>query len=280
MENNEVMMPLSNEDKRQDSTSSEQTTTTTGTQEKQRLPVRWKLGIFTVASLAIVIFAGYYSFYLWGVAVTDATLTAKDTFVATKESVSETTYQRFYNDAFNRAEKKYHVSNRAAITIGDLREESKLEVLQVSDVEYITYDEDDTHAWLEVTGNAVYTVDLSIAEYLIDSERSVVRVRLPKPILGEPWVDSINKLLMVESDDGGSGISQIIPFFGKNSAGQGSVLAQQQIGEGKQKIQSALLSNQSFYQYAEKSAETIITNLIKDVNPDTPNLSVCVEFYA
>ena len=115
------------------------------------------------------------------------------------------------------AEKTHHVSNRASISISNLKQIETLEVLKVWSVDYqingkngdresnsniigkiLPSSEDES--WLEVPGYGVFTVDLRAAEYIVDDERHYVLARIPKPELTEFTIDtkSIHSLLYKE----------------------------------------------------------------------------------
>jgi hypothetical protein len=73
----------------------------------------------------------------------------------TADEISGNLYQK----GFNQAEESYHVSNRATLSIGDIKEVSQLEVLNVSDIEFVATDPNendaDITAILEVPGMGV-----------------------------------------------------------------------------------------------------------------------------
>lgn len=65
------------------------------------------------------------------------------------------------------------------ISIEAAQEVSRLEVLTVSDSEFVIKDSgksDPTISWLEVQGIGVFTVDLTACEFIADSERQYVLV--------------------------------------------------------------------------------------------------------
>ena len=178
-------------------------------------------------------------------------------------------YNGIYQRAYDSAERRNHVSNYALLSIEDVREISRLEVLTVSDSEFVIKDEDEndkTTSWLEVHGTGVFTVDLSAGEFLVDSQRKYVLVIIPEPVLTECKI----------SDTGEQ-------FWNKGTFHNGSVadgvrLAQDQLSEGRTKLEDAMKQNRNFYDAARKAAVQAIEELVLQWNPNVPDLQVDVKF--
>ena len=112
------------------------------------------------------------------------TTAAMNSYLSTFESEKESTYQTLFQYYYDEAKNKYLVSNRVGISVGDMKETANLEVLKVSDVEYIIEDQKDgITSWLEVPGEGTYIVNLQAAEFVIDNDNSYVLVRAPHGIL-------------------------------------------------------------------------------------------------
>ena len=182
----------------------------------------------------------------------------------------DATYQKQYDIYKNSAEEKFHVSNRVSIYIGELKEVEKLEVLKVSDVEFVIEDNNDENivSWLEVPGEGMFVVDLKNGEFVVDNERAHVLVKVPYPELTNITIDyaNVNNLLF---EDG--------VFNGSNRIGE--ELAKKQLGEAELLLEKEFTSNENFYLNAQKVAVNIIEALIKQLNPEVENLTVDVEFY-
>ena len=103
------------------------------------------------------------------------------------ESERADAYEELYQNAFDKAEAKYHVSNKAIISIANVKKTEKLQVIEAHQKEYITRNRDETTgnvtAWIEVTGKGVFVVDLKAAEFIVDNEHCHVLVRVPYPEL-------------------------------------------------------------------------------------------------
>ena len=159
-----------------------------------------------------------------------------------------------------------------AITIGDLKEIAKLEVLKVSDVEYII-EEGATNSngitsWLEVPGQGTYVVDLQAAEFIVDDERAYVKVRAPYPELTNISIDYANVQKLFFKND-----------ILNDSYKVGEELAQRQLNSADMLIKKEFASNQRFYLSAQEAAVSTIQCLVKQLNPQNTDMTVEVEFY-
>lgn len=211
---------------------------------------------------------------------------AMDSFGAAKDEAADEAYQFFYDMSYDTAEKAHHVSNDVSITIGDLREEQKLEVLKVSDVAYETPEPEDQGwfdalianitgifdadvvSWLEVPGNGVFTVNLQAGEFIIDEERQYVLIRVPNPELTEFAIDYENVELLLFEEGGAF----------KNSAKYGVDKAMEQLQSAELTMMQNVNNNQEFYKRARESTEKMLVNLVQQLNPQLPGLVVEIEF--
>lgn len=199
---------------------------------------------------------------------------AKDGFANGYETARNSTYQQFYDTAYQISEDSHHVSNEVAISISTVKEKSNLEVLKVSDVVYIITDAGDTKSgttsWLKVNGTGIFTVNLTAAEYLVDNNRHYVLVRIPAPVLDTDniSIDSFESLFYKENKMNFS-----------NSVQSGERLAQAQLNEAQQQIQEDFLASENYEKIAKTSAESMVEALIKGLNSEISDLQVQVEFY-
>lgn len=189
------------------------------------------------------------------------------------QAADQDTYDRFYQVAFDHTEAQNHVSNYAVISIEGLQEVSRLEVLSVTGSEFVIKDADEddkTVSWLEVQGRGVFTVDLSISEYLVDRERRSVFIKIPKPVLTGCTVNGTGKHFW---NDGG-----VFYNFFKGSVADGIRLSQAQMGEGRTKLEDSMRKSRTFNEASHKAAINMITELVHQWNPNVPDLRVDVEF--
>ncbi|MCD8330054.1 MAG: DUF4230 domain-containing protein [Lachnospiraceae bacterium] len=251
-------------------------------QESLRARRRWTVGLLMVVFLLL---AGSVWFFLDAIAI--GASSAMDSYESEKDEVAQEVYDVFYNQSYSAAEASHHVSNQVSISIGTLQEEEKLEVLRVSNVEYVISEEeegefldnilsavtgifsdDDVVSWLEVPGDGVFTVDLKTAEFIVDEERQDVLIRVPEPELSEFAID-YEGVEVLYFDDAG--------LF-KNSAKVGEDLAREQLQDAQLQMMQEIQDNQRYYQSAQDAAESLLISLVKELNPGIPELTVEVEF--
>lgn len=208
-----------------------------------------------------------------------------DTFAAAKDETKTEVYDAFYQRSFNAAEEQYHVSNRISIQIEDIREQAKLEVLQVYDVAYEISESENQNlfdsardfikegtlpgevvSWLEVPASGRFIIDLQKSEFIVDDERQYVLIRVPKPELINYSIEYENiKVLHVSAK-------------GATTAGQGEDKAREQIENAELSLRQEVLENQEIYKSAKSSAQKMLENWVKKLNPQVPDLLVEVEF--
>ena len=221
------------------------------------------LGIVVMGILSLII-----SFVAFRIGVSTLKSSYKTTFEKEKEAAYNTQYEKY----FTQAEKEYHVSNRTKITVDDLKETANLEVLEVSDTEYIISENEDNgngiSSWLEVPGHGTYIVNLQAAEFIVDDEREYVLVRAPYPEITNISIDysNVNKLLFKNN------------IF-NDSYSVGEDLARSQLNSADLLIKKEFASNQHFYLNAQEAAVSSIQCLVKQLNPKLPDMTVDVEFY-
>ena len=189
----------------------------------------------------------------------------------TKEQSADEVYQSYYDSSYHYAEKKNHVSNQTLITITKVEEINQLEVLEVSqntvETESSENNASGTFTWLSMTGSAVYVVNLNTAEYVIDQQRSSVIVRIPKPTFEYRPIEEVEEL-----------ITNTKHHLQNGSIKEGETITQDLIKKGNEEIRSELKANQENLPKAKESAVSLITSLVKQANPEIPNLQVIVEF--
>ena len=231
-----------------------------------------KKGIGAVICIVLMIIMSAASFMLFQNVVFNGAEALTDGYNAAYASEKEATYQALYQKYYDKAEAANHVANSAIIYIGNIRETERLEVLKVSDVEFIVEDRGNNSgnitSWLEVPGEGTFVVDLSAAEFIVDNERAHVSVRLPYPELTNVAIDYSNVKKVLFKDDVFNG-----------SYKQGEELAMKQLGEGDLLIKKEFASNEHFYLNAQEAAVSTIKCLIMQLNSNIEDLTIDVDFY-
>ena len=110
-------------------------------------------------------------------------------------------------------------------------------------------------------------VNLNTAEYVIDQQRSSVIVRIPKPTFEYRPIEEVEEL-----------ITNTKHHLQNGSIKEGETITQDLIKKGNEEIRSELKANQENLPKAKESAVSLITSLVKQANPEIPNLQVIVEF--
>lgn len=236
---------------------------------KAKLSSSKKSSIVIVVSIIVMLLLITGSIVLMQGGISAGASALANSYNAAYNSERNSSYEKLYKSAFDRAEKNYHVSNTVIISLGDMEETQKLEVLTANDIEFITENRDDNTgnvtAWLEVEGQGTFVIDLRAAEYIIDNAHKYVLVRIPNPELTNVSITRTTRKMF--SDDWKNG-----------SYSEGVNLAIKQRNEASLQIQKALLSNQYIFSNAKDVSVSMIQNLVKQFNPDIPNLDVEVEF--
>ncbi len=219
---------------------------------------------------------GFISVCLFSQTISRGAEAAAAVFSTARDEEREQVYNDYYEKYRDEAEKKYHVSNRAVITVDGVNEIAELEVLNVNAVGYSVEDKKDNKtavSWIKVSGTGVFTVNLKASEFLVDNERRYVLVRVPEPELTRFTTGQAETLLY---DDRALKILGTTLLDG--STRQGADLAQRQAADASRDARESIRSNQRFYESAKKSAQILIENLVKELNCDVPELVVEVEF--
>ena len=190
-----------------------------------------------------------------------------------KNNTSEKIKTDTYNAVYGAAEQANHVSNRVTITLENIRERADLEVLEVESSYLYKSDATDKSngltIWYKIPGKGSFTVDMRMAEYIIDNERHQVHVLAPAPAITkfEERNEAIEELFY--KDD---------RFIVNGSVKQGTQIANKMLIAARQQMLTDLNINQRYFKAAEDSAVRLITNIIKALNPEMPDLKVTVEF--
>lgn len=223
--------------------------------------------------LIIIVIALGASCYLFRQSVLKMASATQQAYQKTKAEESGKVYDDFFDAGKNFAEEQLHSSNRVYIQIGKIQEEEKLEVLRVSDVDYIIWDKEDKDnkyditSWRKVPAMGVFTVNLKASEIIKDDERKYVLVRIPSPQLTDFTLDDENKETL---------------FFHTglfdNTPGDGADITAEQDKEAYRNLKKSMSTNSDYYQQSKDSAKTTIKNLVAQMNPDINGLIVDVEF--
>lgn len=223
-------------------------------------------GILAAGIVLMIVVAIYLSANLFTV----SREAAQNAYRSEVDRVAEETAKGYYDWAFRKAEEENHVSNKVSITVGKLEEQSKLEVLQVGDTVVRSFGEEDATVWAAVPCIGVYTVDLTMSEFLVDEERHYVDVRVPEPRLTNFEV-AAPEIKIYRVEDG--------KWLGNGNYREGQQLASEMLKDASAEGRTKIQENQRYFDAAKESAEFLLTGLIQNLNPEVADLWVGVEFY-
>lgn len=206
------------------------------------------------------------------------------TYHSAKNTAKQETEESFYNAVFELSESAHHLSNDITIQIQGITEIRNLEVLNVFLTDYQIWPEQETsggvldivvdpligdaEAWIRFDGIGTFTVSLQNADFILDEQRKSVLVRVPSPVMERVLIQQDEDDVLYTSDAG--------LFNNASDTGQQLVLSLTQ--KAQQDMTAKARSNPEYYAQAKASADKTITQLIKNLNPDLPDLTVEVEF--
>lgn len=190
------------------------------------------------------------------------------------DTAKNSTYEKYRQAGHDVGYENYHVKNEVDIYVGDIQECSNLEIMKVSDFDYAISNKSDNaekiDSVFEVTVTGTYCVNMQLSEFIIDNKNNSVTVRVPNPVL----TDFTSKYEMLYFSKNGT----ILNIFDKGNYREGEDFAIQQLTECKAEIMHSLEYNQENNRNAEESARSVLTNIIKRLNPEIPDLKVYIEF--
>lgn len=193
-----------------------------------------------------------------------AKTSSKKAFSSVYNDTKLQTYNNFKQKAFDYFEEQNHVSNQAKLTIGNIKEENSLEVLSVSDswvkISDPDEDEDRTTRWVEFNATGVYTVDMSVSEFIIDDYNNYIFVKLKTPQLSHIALDNNTKAYLYKYKKG------FVELNGDYDSGVRMMLDDR--AEALDKLTEQLENNDANLALAKSSTENLIRTFIKNINQD------------
>lgn len=166
-------------------------------------------------------------------------------------------------------EQQHHTTDRAAISITELREIARLEVLRASDIVYLKSEKDGLNVWLSAPGTGVFTVDMQRAEIVTDEVNNSVSIRIPKPELTNNTViyDKVEKIHFENQKWIFDNISDGIDRYNE------------MMKEAQETLKTTF-DGSFFRENAEMNARSMVSSIAKSANPDNPDMKVYVDFFA
>lgn len=122
-----------------------------------------------------------------------------------------------------------------------------------------------SEAWYKIIGTGVFTVDMALAEIIVDEERNYILIRVPQPTL-QPNLFNVKMEEFHFDSRGFEGIAV------------GGALAAKAQMEGCENIKNKILASQAYYDCAKSAAVAQLVKMAEDCNPDI-KIKVDVEFF-
>lgn len=225
-------------------------------QEKKKANIKTIITVVVVAQVCLAILVGAFIF--------------KSSYENAKTNTVKQIRETAYNTVYDLTEGANHTSNRAMIALDGIRKEAALEVLEIN-TSYLYADAENAAKnltiWYKIPGTGTFTVDLQMAEFIIDSERQHVLVKAPLPSITQ-FREGHPEELEYRDDR----------FVFKGSIKEGEEIARKMLYQGHVEMMKSLEENKEYLEAAKASAQKLITNIIRSLNPSLKNLSVTVEF--
>ena len=196
-----------------------------------------------------------------------------DEYAANFNDVSSKVSNKVKEAVFDYIEEKEQVSAEGTIYIGEIREISKLDVLEVGYDAYVIEDAKDNAVgltvWEVIPGMAIYSVNLEIAEFTVDETRNYVLIKVPEPKM--EYTISYDNRKLIFSNEGPS-------FNWTNKSAAAGEIAHRQEERALEEIRNTLANNQEHFEKAKASAKDTLTRLVEVLNPGNDSLVIEIEF--
>ncbi|MBR2726414.1 MAG: DUF4230 domain-containing protein, partial [Solobacterium sp.] len=208
------------------------------------------------------------SLWFWRLMIDVGAKSAKNAFLNSYRESSANSHEEYYSKGYETALNNYHISDDVTISLGEIREISKLEVLKVVKDDYVI--ETDTqrmqgiHCWTQYRGIGTFTVNLQASEFIVDSQEHYVLVHIPEPEMSFHLDEEFTKVALYM--DGTINIPYINVSLNDGSYKEGVAIAEEQQKRAYENIRNSILNNQQYYLDAKNAAEEQIINLIKTLN--------------
>ena len=229
---------------------------------KKKRDIKTIVSIVVAAQIVLAILLGIFLF--------------KRSYTNGKNNTSEKIRKDAYESVYGATEQANHVSNRVTITLEGIREKADLEVLEVNSSYLYVSDEEDLQSkqtiWYSIPGRGSFTIDMRMAEYIVDNDRHQIHVIAPSPSITkfEERSEDIKPLFYKDE--------RFTLWEGDGSVREGEQIAQRMMIKARTQMLKDLNMNRSYFQAAEDSATRLITSFIKALNPSIPDMKVTVEF--
>ena len=211
---------------------------------------------FTAIILAVfIVLTASMNLTLYKLTVENAGEAFDAAYQTAKEAQTPLTYEEFYLAALEQYKTKNDVNTAVSADYGS----GKLEVMKICDsvcIPQSSLEDEESSLTLVIPFNGVYTIDLSLAEFITDQERGIVTVRVPYPEIADFKVEYENAKLL---DDSG-----ITVTLGKTTTPE---LARGEFEEKNIDLREQISENKIFTENAAETARRKIISTLMALNP-------------
>lgn len=195
-------------------------------------------------------------------------------YIDSKDTVSQNTKDKISEVFSNYVEEKNHVSSNLDIKIGNIKEQANLEVLKISHVAYVVEDAKNNDkkmtVWMAIPGEGTFIVDLKSSEFIVDSIRKTVKIKVPIPKLQYSIIYEDKEILFMKDEPS---------IFSSSSGGKISDEINTRLENmANKEIESEFTSNANYFNSAKNSTISLLQQLINRLNPNIEGINVEVEF--
>ena len=212
--------------------------------------------ILILAPIALLI----ASFFLVRTAMDKVLVNAMDAFKASEDEMTAQTYENaaeLYKAAADKTKLR-------TITPGPLKQQEKIEVYRIPAEQFIVENKGDNEygitSWIALKETAVYTANPSLSDFIVDEEREIITIRIPK--LEVEFIEDEENIEKLFERQDGEVQNDTDPDEAKR------IIEERMTGRGRMSILEAIHNNDDYTDAAKEAAEQIFTGLLKSLNPD------------
>ncbi len=229
----------------------------------------------TIFIIVLIVFILVLSGWFWRSAISNGAKALYRNFEYMKNKSEEESYDKYFEEAKEKAIKDFQSTNELFVTISNIKETADLQVYSVIERVVITQTEDEEkndkiNYWIMYEGRGIYSVNMQISEFIIDQDNHYVLARIPRPELNIERVGEDKILINTDK--------HFANFINNGSDKRGSEISRNARDRGMDKIQQNIENNLDYYQKAEHFAKEQVERLIRLFNPSIDDLEVEVLF--
>ena len=230
--------------------------------------------ILTLASIVLL----FLSVFLVRTGIRNGAKVLADKYSDNYKAEHDKVYENITEYWRKKIEDANKTKNYQSISIASVKEKADLEVLIISEVVYEIENKEDNKyhltRWAQFPGTCTYTVNLKASEFITDTTRNTVTVRIPH-IVSNIQINE-NKVEQLFSKNDSDVISTTFTKADVIKAEED--LVDRQLRDAYVDIRKKFQEEPYYEKQAKEAAVKVIEKLIRDLNPGNDTLQVLVEF--